>query len=69
MQANARILKHYRSKVMKNISESIKAKFEAAYLRDERDPIAFLERLGWLYQDLIAVERDVVACFPQDWDI
>ncbi|KAI0248975.1 exocyst complex component Sec6 [Lactifluus subvellereus] len=69
MQANARIIKHYRSKFMKNISESIQAKFEAAYLRDERDPIAFLENLGWVYQDLIAVERDVVACFPQDWDI
>ncbi|KAH9973501.1 exocyst complex component Sec6 [Lactifluus volemus] len=69
MQANARVLKHYRSKVMKTISDTIKAKFDAAYLRNERNPIAFLENLGWVYQDLIAVERDVVACFPQDWDI
>ena len=69
MQANARVIKHYRSKMMKNISDTIQAKFDAAYLRDERNPIAFLENLGWLYQDLIVVERDVVACFPQDWDI
>ncbi|KAH8986108.1 exocyst complex component Sec6 [Lactarius akahatsu] len=50
-------------------SKPINAKFEAAYLRDERDPVGFLENLGWLYQDLIAIERDVVACFPPDWDV
>jgi exocyst complex component 3 len=69
MQANARVFKHYRSKVMKAISEAIKDKFEAAYLQDEKNPTAFFENLGWLYQDLIVIERDVVACFPQDWDI
>ena len=69
MQANARVFKHYRSKVMKAISETIKDKFEAAYLQDEKNPTAFFDNLGWLYQDLIVIERDVVACFPQDWDI
>ncbi|KAH9037043.1 exocyst complex component Sec6 [Lactarius hengduanensis] len=69
MQANARIIKHYRSRIMKNIAEAINAKFEAAYLRDENDPVGFLENLGWLYQDLIAIERDVVACFPPHWDV
>ncbi|KAH9161274.1 exocyst complex component Sec6 [Lactarius sanguifluus] len=69
MQAKARIIKHYRSRIMKNIAETINAKFEAAYLRDEKDPVGFLENLGWLYQDLIAIERDVVACFPPDWDV
>ena len=54
---------------MKAISETIKDKFEAAYLQDEKNPTAFFENLGWLYQDLIVIERDVVACFPQDWDI
>ncbi|KAH9011289.1 exocyst complex component Sec6 [Lactarius pseudohatsudake] len=61
MQANARIIKHY--------PETINAKFEAAYLRDENDPVGFLENLGWLYQDLIAIERDVAACFPPHWDV
>ncbi|KAH9024304.1 exocyst complex component Sec6 [Lactarius pseudohatsudake] len=68
MQANARIIKHYRSRIMNNIAETINAKFEA-YLRDEKDPVGFLENLGWLYQDLIAIERDVVACFPPHWDV
>ena len=64
MQANARVFKHYRSKVMKAISEAIKDKFEAAYLQEEKNPTAFFDNLGWLYQDLIVIERDVVACFP-----
>ena len=69
MQANARVFKHYRSKVMKAISDTIKDTFDAAYLQDEKNPTAFLENLGWIYQDLIVIERDVVSCFPQDWDI
>ena len=69
MQANARVFKHYRSKVMEAISDTIKDSFDAAYVQDERNPTAFLENLGWIYQDLIVVERDIVACFPQDWDI
>ena len=69
MQANARVFKHYRSKFMKAISSTIKDKFDAAYFRDQNNPTAFLESLGWVYQDLIVIERDIVACFPQDWDI
>lgn len=69
MQANARIIKHYRSKITKNITDSIKGKFDEAYTRDENDPNAFLEGLGWIYQDIIRVESDVVPCFPPDWDI
>lgn len=69
MQANARVFKHYRSKFMKTIADTIKDKFDTAYLQDQNDPTAFLEHLGWVYQDLIVIERDIVACFPQDWDI
>ena len=54
---------------MKTIADTIKEKFESAYLRDEKDPIGFLENLGWIYQDLIVIERDIVACFPPDWDV
>jgi exocyst complex component 3 len=46
MQANARQIKHYRSNMMKNITESIRQKFEEAYIRDREDPAAFLESLG-----------------------
>ncbi|KAL4066029.1 exocyst complex component Sec6-domain-containing protein [Scleroderma citrinum] len=69
MQANARILKHYRSKAMRTISDSISSSFEDAYERHERDLNAFLDNLGWIYQDLIRIESDVVPCFPPSYDI
>lgn len=69
MQANARVLKHYRSKIMKAISESIRSNFDDAFESNERDPNAFLDNLGWIYQDLIRIESDVVPCFPPGYDI
>ncbi|KAH7914806.1 exocyst complex component Sec6-domain-containing protein [Hygrophoropsis aurantiaca] len=69
MQANARVLKHYRSKITKAISESIKTSFDEAYAHHERDPGAFLDNLGWIYQDLIRIESDVVPCFPPSYEI
>lgn len=69
MQANARVLKHYRSRIVKAITESIQAKFEEAFQRDEHDPVGFLTNLTWMYQDLIRIEKDVVPCFPPDYDI
>ncbi|KAG1717333.1 exocyst complex component Sec6-domain-containing protein [Suillus paluster] len=69
MQANARLIKHYRSKTTKAISDSIKANFDDAYTRHQRDPGAFLGGLGWIYQDLIRIESDVVPCFPPSYEI
>lgn len=69
LQAEARVLKHYRSKIMKTITQSIQTKFNDAYARDEQDPIGFLNSLKWIYQDLIRIEKDVILCFPADYDI
>ncbi|KAJ7115877.1 exocyst complex component Sec6 [Mycena epipterygia] len=69
MQANARVIKHYRSKITKAITESIKLKFDEAYTRDEQDPANFLGSLGWMYQDIIRMEGDVVPCFPPEYEI
>ncbi|KAI5984301.1 exocyst complex component Sec6-domain-containing protein [Pisolithus albus] len=69
MQANARVLKHYRSKITRAISESIRSNFDDAFERHERDPSAFLDNLGWIYQDLIRIESDVVPCFPSSYEI
>ncbi|KIK08995.1 hypothetical protein K443DRAFT_127994 [Laccaria amethystina LaAM-08-1] len=69
LQAEARVLKHYRSKVIKTIIQSIQTKFNDAYARDEQDPMGFLNNLNWIYQDLIRIEKDVVPCFPADYDI
>ncbi|KAI6024087.1 exocyst complex component Sec6-domain-containing protein [Pisolithus microcarpus] len=69
MQANARVLKHYRSKIMRAISESIRSNFDDSFERHECDPNAFLDNLGWIYQDLIRIESDVVPCFPSSYEI
>jgi len=67
MQANTCIIEHYRSKVTKAILDSIKANFDDAYTRHQRDPGAFLGGLSWIYQDLIRIESDVVQCFPPSY--
>ncbi|KAG6891226.1 hypothetical protein C0995_008478 [Termitomyces sp. Mi166 len=69
MQANARVIKHYRSKFTKAIIDSIKDKFREAYKRDEQNPASFLSNLGWVYQDIIRIEEDVVPCFPAEYEI
>ncbi|RDX50807.1 exocyst complex component sec6 [Lentinus brumalis] len=69
MQANARVIKHYRSKVMKCITDSIQAKFDEVYAANERDPAGFLDDLVFIYKDLIRIESDVVPCFPPSYEI
>ncbi|KAF8547481.1 exocyst complex component Sec6 [Imleria badia] len=69
MQANARLIKHYRSKITKTITETIQSAFDDSYERYQRDPGAFLDNLGWIYQDLIRIESDVVPCFPPSYDM
>lgn len=69
MQANARVIKHYRSKITKTITETIHFAFDQSYERYSRDPGAFLDNLGWIYQDLIRIESDVVPCFPPSYDM
>lgn len=68
MQANARVIKHYRSKIMKAIADSIQQTFADAYSQYENDPVGFLNDIGWMYQDIIRIESDVVPCFPPSYD-
>lgn len=71
MQANARVIKHYRSKVQKCIVESVQGTFEEACAQFEQDPAGFLDPEGskWIYQDLLQIEAEVVPCFPPSYDI
>jgi exocyst complex component 3 len=69
MQANARRIKYYRSKIMKCVSESIKDTFEEAYTQNNQNLGAFIEGLDWYYKDLIRVEKDLAPCFAPDYDI
>ncbi len=69
MQANARVIKHYRSKIMRAITDSVAHKFQAAWEKNKEDPVNFLNTLQWMYQDIIRIQSDVVPCFPPDYDI
>src|SRR5882762_599751 len=69
MQANARRIRYYRSKIMKCVSESIKDTFEEAYTQNNQNLGAFIEGLDWYYKDLIRVEKDLAPCFAPDYDI
>ncbi|KAI0796082.1 exocyst complex component sec6 [Abortiporus biennis] len=67
VQANARVIKYYRSKVMKCITQSIQNKFEVAFA--EGHPAEFLDNSLWIYQDIMRIEEEVAPCFPPDYDI
>ncbi|KAK7466403.1 SNARE-binding exocyst subunit S6 [Stygiomarasmius scandens] len=69
MQADARVLKHYRSKITRNITESIKDEFAEAWKQNEQDPVQFLRSIQWMYEDIIRIEEDVVPCFPPEYEI
>ncbi|KAI0754697.1 exocyst complex component sec6 [Daedaleopsis nitida] len=69
MQANAHVIKHYRSKVIKCITDSIQAKFDEVYTANENNPAGFLDDLVFIYKDLIRIESDVVPCFPPSYEI
>jgi exocyst complex component 3 len=69
MQANARVIKYYRSKLQKCIIESIQERFNDAYLQHDSNPAAFLDNSMWIYQDLIRIEEEVSPCFPPSYEI
>jgi len=69
MAARSRVIKNYRTKIVQCIKESIREKFNDAYEKNRQDPTGFLDDLGWMYQDIIRIEGDVVKCFPASWKI
>ena len=70
MQAEARTIKHYRHKLIKAMNDSIAAKFTDSFDPATDNPSDFIESLGgWMYQDLLIIESDLVPCFPPDYDI
>ncbi|WVF66397.1 hypothetical protein IAT40_001137 [Kwoniella sp. CBS 6097] len=69
MQANARVIKNYRHKLLDVMSNSIKSAFETYYLDNQYDSLGFLEGLGWIYKDIIRIKDDVEPLFPPDYEI
>ncbi|WVW81514.1 hypothetical protein I302_103508 [Kwoniella bestiolae CBS 10118] len=69
MQANARIIKNYRHKLLDTMTNSVKESFENYYLDNQYDMLGFIEGLGWIYKDIIRIKEDVEPLFPEDYEI
>ncbi|KAJ9105565.1 hypothetical protein QFC19_003547 [Naganishia cerealis] len=69
MQASARTIKNYRHKVMDILTRSIAIKFEDHRARTQGDDVAYLDDLGWIYQDLMVVQDELARLVPADYNI
>ncbi|WVR03390.1 hypothetical protein IAU60_000381 [Kwoniella sp. DSM 27419] len=69
MQANARIIKNYRHKLLDVMTNTIKSTFDTHYLDNQYDFLGFIEGLGWIYKDIIRIKDDVEPLFPPDYEI
>lgn len=68
MQANARLIKNYRHKLMDKITESVRKSFNDAEIQ-ATDGVGFLEDLTWMFKDLDRIETDVKPLFPEDYNV
>jgi exocyst complex component 3 len=66
VQADARVIKHYRAKVMDAIRGSARNAIERAHAKHGN---GIFEKLDFIYRDLILVEDAVAPLFPPDWKI
>jgi len=69
MQANARVIKNYRHKMLETMESSIKGKFEYHLELAGDDKMAFIESLAFIYKDIIRIKDDVEPLFPEDYEI
>ncbi|GAA94822.1 hypothetical protein E5Q_01476 [Mixia osmundae IAM 14324] len=72
IQADSRVIKHYRAKVMTAIKDSAKGvvqRQQSKSVAATGDPLGFLDSLDFFMQDLLVVEDRLVEAFPPDWKI
>jgi exocyst complex component 3 len=69
MQANARVIKNYRHKLIDALKDSIKSAFQSHFDEYAQDPLGYIETLGWIYKDIIRIKDDVDPLFPDDYEI
>ena len=69
MQANARVIKNYRHKMLDAMSAAIRQAFQRHYDDNQMDMLGFVEGLGWMYKDIIRIKDDVEPLFPADYEI
>ncbi|MBW0493027.1 hypothetical protein O181_032742 [Austropuccinia psidii MF-1] len=71
VRAEARVIKHYRSKVMDAVRSGATATLERQFAKYSENPAGFFqgENFDWYYQDLLLVEELLTNKFPDDWKI
>ena len=69
MQANARVIKNYRHKLLDTITASIKEAFADHHEQHQYDMLGYIETLGWIYKDIIRIKDDVEPLFPEDYEL
>ncbi|BGP17883.1 hypothetical protein JCM10213_000961 [Rhodosporidiobolus nylandii] len=69
LQADARTIKHYRSKVLDAIREGCRTSVEGSFKRAGENGVAWIEELEWVYEDIVTVRDELVDKFPEDWKI
>ncbi|KAJ9122016.1 hypothetical protein QFC24_004599 [Naganishia onofrii] len=69
MQASARTIKNYRHKLLDVLTGSIASKFADHRARTLGDDVAYLDDLGWIYQDLMVVQDELSRLVPADYNI
>ena len=69
MQANARVIKNYRHKLLDALTASTKASFDGHYLDNQHDMLSFIDGLSFVYKDVIRIKDDVEPLFPEDYEI
>lgn len=70
MQANARVIKNYRHKMLDAMESRIKAKFERSFEECHGDQLAFVQGLDdWLYADVVRIKDEIEQLFPADFQI
>lgn len=69
MQANARLIKNYRHKMLDAITASVKASFDHHYEDYQNDMLSFIEGLSFIYKDVIRIKDEVEPLFPADYEM
>ncbi|GAA6007134.1 SNARE-binding exocyst subunit SEC6 [Rhodotorula paludigena] len=69
LQADARTIKHYRSKVLDAIREGCRTDVEKSFRRAGEDGVRWIDELEWIYDDILTVRDLLVDKFPEDWKI
>ncbi|BGP41626.1 SNARE-binding exocyst subunit S6 [Rhodotorula kratochvilovae] len=67
LQADARTIKHYRSKVLDAIREGCRTDVEKSFRRAGEDGVRWIDELDWVFDDIITVRELLVDKFPDDW--